>query len=58
MAYTGCVDSVCRVEGKGGLALGEKQGRFQRAAYPGASINYDGGQEKSGVNTIIDLVIC
>jgi len=45
------MDSVRRVEGKAGLVLGEKQGRFQRVPEPGASINYDGGKEKSGVNT-------
>lgn len=26
MAYTECMDSVCRAEGKAGLVLGEKQG--------------------------------
>jgi len=52
------MDSVCRVEGKAGEVLGENQGRFQRVPDPGASINCDGRKEKSGVNTIIDLVIC
>jgi len=46
MAYTGCMDSVCRVEGKAGLVLGEGQGRVQRVPDPGASISEkycDGG---------------
>jgi len=30
MAYTGCMDRVCRVEGKAGLVLGEEQGRVQK----------------------------
>jgi len=46
MAYTGCMDIVCRVEGKAGLVLGEKQGWFQRVLDPGTSINCDWGKEK------------
>lgn len=43
---------VCRVEGNAGLVLGEEQG-VQRVPDQGTSINCDGGEEKSGVNTLI-----
>jgi hypothetical protein len=41
------MDSVCRVEGKTGLVLGEEQGRVQRVPNPGASINRDGGKRRA-----------
>ena len=47
MAYTGCTDSVCRVEVKTGLVLGEEQGRFQKVPDRGASINCDGEKRRA-----------